>query len=341
LLSRLRAQGYREGDWERPGEGPEYYVFLYDWRQSVESGGRRLFRKMAALRARQPAGTPAFVMVGHSIGGMLIRYALMYGDTPLRTSGPLPGVTWAGGALMSHATLVATPNEGTFAALASLYKGNFYRFGWGAFSPETLFTLPGIFDMIPAHPDPLVDPQGKPLAWDLNNPEDWERLRWSVFDPANRRRISLEEARRHLRDELNRKTRLLEALAAIGPSPNPVVMRVVGSDCQPVLRSGIVFGGEGNYKVRFKAPSGEGRERLRGLLFEPGDATISRRSLTAADFPHDPRSSVDFASVSLPCASHHKLMSSPLLLDALPLEPERIARGSDPAVETSTEEEPR
>ena len=328
LLSRLRAQGYREGNWDRPGEGPEYYVLLYDWRQSVESSARTLYQKMAALRARQPAGTPPFVMVGHSIGGMLIRYALMYGDAPLGASGPLPSVTWAGGALMSHAYLVAAPNEGTFAALCSLHKGNFYRLGWGAFSPETLFTLPGIFDMIPAHPDPLVDPHGKPLAWDLNDPDHWERLHWSVFDPAHRRKLSLDEARQHLRHELSRKARLLEALAAIGPTSNSVVMHLVGSDCNPVLRSGVVSGREGHYKVRFKPPSGESRERLRGLLFEPGDGTISRRSLTAADLPHDPRTTVDFASVSLPCSSHHKLMGSPLFLDALLPELERIAHRS-------------
>ena len=37
--------------------------------------------------------------------------------------------------------------EEAFAALASVHKGNFYRFGFGAFSPETLFTMPGLFDI--------------------------------------------------------------------------------------------------------------------------------------------------------------------------------------------------
>ncbi|MEO6326580.1 MAG: hypothetical protein ABIT01_10315 [Thermoanaerobaculia bacterium] len=330
LLTRLRAQGYREGDWLDPGAGPEVYVFLYDWRQSVEHGARLLFRQMASLHAKQAGGTPRFVLIGHSIGGMLIRYALMYGEAPLGLSGPLPDVSWAGARLTSEAYLVATPNEGAFGALEVVHRGNFYRWGWGAFSPETLFTLPGIFDMIPAHLDPLVDVSGNALGWNLNEGDDWERLGWSVFDPARRRRLSLEQARAHVRSELARKARLLEALDATGPTPNPVVMHLVGSDCRPVLRSAIVSEDATKTRVRFKPIGGPFHERLRALLFEPGDATISARSLAGAGVPHDARTTLHYSSLSLPCASHQKLMSSPLLLDALLPELTRIAQEAEP-----------
>lgn len=332
LLARLRAEGYREGDWSHPGSGPEYYVFLYDWRQSVESRGRILFQEMSALRARQPSGTPPFVMVAHSLGGLLLRYALMYGDAPLGSSGPLPPVTWKGGALMSRAFLVATPNDGAFSTLFSLQQGNFYRSGYGAFSPETLFSFPAVFDMIPARPDPLVNPEGSPLAWNLNDPADWERLGWSVFDPENRRRLTLAQARSHLRSELARKARLQEALEATGPSPNPVPLHLMGGECEKVPRSAVVSEIAGRLHVTFSALAGD-RARLNALLFEPGDSMISRRSLIAEDLEHDPRSSLAFTTLNVSCSSHRLLMSSPLLIDPLLAELKRDA--PEPPLEPS------
>ncbi len=333
LLERLQAMGYRDGDWDNPGSGPEYYVFIYDWRQSVESRAQLLYRRMIALKAKQPAGTPPFVMVGHSLGGLITRYVMMYGDAPLGRSGPLPPVTWAGGALMSHAWLVAVPNGGSFTALAYLHHGTFYRFGWGAYSPETLFTFPAVFDMIPRHTESLINAEGNPLNWDLNNPEDWETLRWSVFEPGAARTLTIEEARAHLRSELSRKNRLHEALAARGPSPNPVALHLQGGNCEPVQRTGMVLGKAGNYTLKFKPPNGYDKARLNALLFEPGDSMISVRSLNAAGLSHDPETSTNFTPARLTCSSHQKLMNTLQLFDMLQPELERIA-GRIPHAET-------
>jgi hypothetical protein len=339
LLARLQALGYREGDWDNPGAGPEYYVFIYDWRQSVESRAKMLYGKMTALRAKQAAAAPPFVMVAHSLGGLITRYVMMYGGAPLGRSGPLPPVTWAGGALMSHAWLVAVPNGGSFTTLAYLHHGTFYKFGWGAYSPETLFTFPAVFDMMPNRHEPLISPEGNPLNWDLNNPEDWETLHWAVFEPGALRTMTLEEARAHLRSELARKRRLQDALAARGPSPNPVVMHLQGGECEPVQRTGIVLGRNGKYSVKFKVPNGYDKDRLGRMLFEPGDSMISVRALTAAGLPHDDNTSTNFASIRLACTSHQKLMSSPLLLDMLQPVLEKIA-GISPRDETLAEAAP-
>lgn len=325
LQQALRNKGYREGDWEHPGAGPEYYLFPYDWRQSVESRAILLYRKMTALRALQPANTPAFVMIGHSMGGLIIRYVMMYGDTPAGRDGPLPPVTWAGAALMSHAWLIATPNEGSFPALAYLHQGTFYKFGWGAWSPETLFTFPSMFDLIPERPEPLINAEGNPLNWDLNNPEDWETLHWSVFDPGRQRTLTLDEARVHLRSELARKHRLHRMIEQLGASPNPVAMHLIGGNCEPVQRTGMVLGKRGGYSIKFKTPNGYDKERLNARLFEPGDSMVAARSLRASGQVHDPAGSVNFQSVKLACISHQKLMKSPELTEGLLPELERIA----------------
>jgi pimeloyl-ACP methyl ester carboxylesterase len=316
LEQRLQAMGYREGDWQAPTGAGEYFYFPYDWRQSVETSGRRFSRELAGLYRRLPPDTPPAIVLGHSLGGLVARYALMYGDAPLGKEGPLPPVTWAGGARIGTLFLVATPNEGTFTALKCLEKGNFYFWRHGAFSPATLFTFRSIFDMLPDHVEPLIDRHGKALPFRLDDPDDWERLGWSVVDRRHKSAIPHAERRAHLERELARHARLRDALAQIAATPNPAALYVVGSLSQTVQRTALVLGQGERMKIRFEAPSGA-RQELTPLLFEPGDTMVPDRSLTAEDSVHDPASSLCFRSVRHSTRSHQALISSPEILAAL------------------------
>ena len=315
LEQRLRAMGYREGDWQAPGAG-EYFYFPYDWRQSVETSGRRFSRDLAGLYRRLPPDTPPAVVLGHSLGGLVARYALMYGDAPLGKEGPLPPVTWAGGAQIGTLFLVATPNEGTFTVLKCLEKGNFYFWRHGAFSPATLFTFRAMFDMLPDRVEPLIDRHGKALPFRLDDPDDWERLGWSVLDRRHRSAIPYAARRAHLERELARQARLRDALAQIAATPNPAALYVVGSLSQTVQRTALVLSQGGRTRIRFDSPSGS-RQDLTPLLFEPGDTMVPDRSLTAEDSVHDPASSLCFRSVRHSTRSHQALISSPEILAAL------------------------
>lgn len=316
LEKRLRELGYREGRWTSPAGPGEYYYFTYDWRQSVETNGRRFSRALDALYARLPSGSPPAIVLGHSLGGMIARYALMYGDTPLGSSGPLPPVTWAQGAHIGKLFLVATPNEGTFLALQRLEKGIFYRHGRGAFSPETLFSYPSVFDMIPARPAPLVDRKGNPLPFDLDNAEDWERLGWSILDPDAACGIPYPARRLHLAAELGRIERLHAAMSQRGTAPNPATLYAVGSLSRSVQRTALLSDSSRGMKVRFDAPPAS-RSLLKPLLFEPGDAMVPLRSLKAESSDHDPASSLGFARILESKRKHGDLLSSPETLEAL------------------------
>jgi pimeloyl-ACP methyl ester carboxylesterase len=333
LEGRLRAMGYREGDWSSPTGAGEYFYFPYDWRQSVETSGRRFARELADLYRRMPPDTPPAVVLGHSLGGLVARYALMYGDAPLGKAGPLPPVTWSGGARIGTLFLVATPNEGTFTALKCLEKGSFYFWRHGAFSPATLFTFPAIFDMLPDHIEPLIDRHGKPLPFRLDDPDDWERLGWSVIDRHRTSAALHATLRAHLERELARHARLQAALAQLAATPNPAALYVVGSLSQTVQRTALVLSQGGRMKIRFDSPSGE-RQDLKPLLFEPGDTMVADRSLTAEGSAHDPASSLCFRSVRHSTRSHQALISSPEILTALDevLSPPRTAGAPAPAM---------
>jgi pimeloyl-ACP methyl ester carboxylesterase len=315
LEKKLRKLGYRPGDWTAPtGEG-EYFYFPYDWRQSVEVSGRRFSRELEAFYRRSPPGTPPAIVLGHSLGGLLARYALMYGDAPLGEDGPLPPVTWAGSAHIGTIFLVATPNDGTFIALKRLEKGIFYRWHRGGFSPETLFTFPAVFDMIPGRIAPLVDGHGNPLLFDLDNPNDWERLGWSVVDPLWDSATPYVVRRDHLERELARSNRMRTAMNQLATTPNPVTLYVVASLSWTVQRTALVTERHrGGIKVRFDTA---GRARLKPLLREPGDSMVPIRSLVAEDSSHDPASSLCFARVVRSKKSHQALISSPEMLEAL------------------------
>jgi pimeloyl-ACP methyl ester carboxylesterase len=316
LEKKLRELGYRPGDWNAPAGSDEYFYYPYDWRQSVETSGRRFSRDLADLYRRSPQGTPPAVVLGHSLGGLVARYALMYGDTPLGDRGPLPPVTWAGSGRIGTLFLVATPNEGTFLALKRLQQGIFYHAHRGAFSPETLFSFPSVFDMIPERLAPLVDGDGNSLAFNLDDPADWERLNWSVVDPHCESTIPYEARRAHLEHELARTRRLWGALDQLAARPNPVPLYVVACQSRSVQRTALVLPGNHGMKVRFDPPA-VSRSRFKALLFEPGDEMVPMRSLVAESSTHDPASSLCFVQVLHSTKSHHHLLSSPEMLAAL------------------------
>jgi hypothetical protein len=273
---------------------------------------------LSALYQRMPPETPPAIVLGHSLGGLIARYALMYGEVPLGEDGPLPPVTWAGSREIGTLFLVATPNEGTFIALKRLEKGIYYRNRRGAFSRETLFSFPSVFDVIPSTLPPLVDDNGNELPFRLDDPVDWERVGWSVVDDAKGDPSSIpkDAARAHLARELARSARLRAALDQLATTPNPATLYGILGLSGNVQRTALVTTKKGKLTVRFSPPPGS-YNRLSPLLYEPGDSMVPARSLAAEGSSHDPASSLCFKRVVRSKRTHHALLSSPEMLATL------------------------
>jgi pimeloyl-ACP methyl ester carboxylesterase len=187
--------GYREGDLDNPPEGGDqdtFYVFPYDWRRDNVESARLLVRRLQALKLRLGRPDLRFNVVAHSMGGLVARYAAMYGDRDLPPEGVEPKPDWSGASLINKIFMFGTPNEGSMEAFATLLEGYSVTGGPHARVPlldkltrEDVFTSPALFQLLPhgGHAR-FLDEHLRPFAVDLYDPSVWRRYGWSAaFDP--------------------------------------------------------------------------------------------------------------------------------------------------------------
>ena len=87
---------YHRGSWERPlpADGEDtYYVFPYDWRRDNVETAHLLLKKIEKLKQNLNQPDLKFDVVAHSMGGLVVRYAAMYGMSDLKLK---PQPDWSG-----------------------------------------------------------------------------------------------------------------------------------------------------------------------------------------------------------------------------------------------------
>jgi pimeloyl-ACP methyl ester carboxylesterase len=114
LLEALRNYaGYRQGDWNNPGtDGGQdtFYVFAYDWRKDNVANAMELIRRIERLKESLRQPNLKFNVIAHSMGGLIARYAAMYGDQDLPSDGSLPQLNWSGARHISKIVMIGVPN---------------------------------------------------------------------------------------------------------------------------------------------------------------------------------------------------------------------------------------
>jgi pimeloyl-ACP methyl ester carboxylesterase len=313
--------GYREGDWNNPPEGGDtdtFYVFAYDWRRDNVESARLLVRHVEALKLRLGRPDLRFNVVAHSMGGLVARYAAMYGDRDLPAAGESPRPDWAGANFISKIFMFGTPNGGSAEAFSVLLEGYSVTEGLrrrvhllNKLSREDVLTAPSIFQLLP-HPGQarFLDASLRPLAVDLYDPETWRRYGWSAAnDPAFRESYArgaprgqeaptaghgtLEELDAYFAVVLGRARRFHEALDARNRETEagrdaPVKLFAFGGDCEETLSAPVILRDEkaGRWVTLTRPGSlrGEdGRKLPRSLvvraMYAPGDGRVTRDSL--------------------------------------------------------------
>ncbi len=273
VLELLDAAGYEPG----LGPGARYAVFSYDWRRDLVESARHLALRLEGLAAAMGNEQARFHLVGHSMGGLVVRYYLRYGGAEPRPGAP---VRWAGARRIASVVQVAAPNSGSIAALASIVDGERVGFSHTTLAPSVVQRMPAAYQLLPpAGTRALVDPAGQPLDDDLPQPDTWEKYGWGPFAPGAPGEAAAE--REFVRAALERARALHDALSLPPATPCPVPVYVVGGDC--LLTAARAVAGEGPAGT---PPRLEARTRAeQDLLFEPGDGRVTRASLLGSHLP--------------------------------------------------------
>ena len=305
LLEALRRYaGYRDGDWENPavdGYQDTFYVFAYDWRQDNVANARTLVRRLERLKTKLQRPDLKFNVVAHSMGGLIARYAAMYGDVDLpEGDGPIQP-TWSGAAHISKIVMIGVPNEGSADAFSTLIEGYSITEGLRRRVPllnkltaEDAVSSPSVFQILP-HRQAVrfLDENLQPLQIDLYDPEVWKRYGWSVLhSPEFRRRYGtdgqVDELDAYLAATLRRARRFQQALDSVETSSSPITLLAIGGDCEETLNSPVILRDpKRNVWLTLTRPreyrtsSGVkiSKQRATEAMYAPGDGRVTRASL--------------------------------------------------------------
>ena len=359
LLEALKKYGgYREGDWSNPGEEGDrdtFYVFPYDWRRDNVETARDLLDRLEMLKRKLKRPDLRFNILAHSMGGLVARYAAMYGYADLPADGAEIVPTWEGAAHINRIIMFGTPNEGSADAFTTLLQGYSVTEGLrrpipllNKLSREDIFTAPSAFQLLPHKGAArFLDEELRPMEIDLYDPEVWRRYGWSpVADPDYRERFvrgrtrgdnapfkggTLEELDAYFAVVLRRAKLFHEALDATGGVENPPVrLLAFGGDCEDTLVAPvIIFDGKKGRWVTWTRPrafqNSAGRrftlKEVTEAMSAPGDGRVTRRSLLGEDLAGAGRTESPFGT-ALPivyavfaCDLHGELQNNKTLQD--------------------------
>jgi pimeloyl-ACP methyl ester carboxylesterase len=320
LLEALRRYaGYRAGDWEKPepdGDRDTYYVFPYDWRRDNVANARELIQRIQRLKQKLQRPDLRFNIVAHSMGGLIARYAAMYGDADLPPDDPPITPTWIGARHIGKIVMIGTPNEGSADAFATLVEGYSVTEGLRRRVPllnkltaADAARTPAVYQLMP-HRNAVrfLDENLQPLAVDLYDPAVWKQYGWSSLYSDEFRRShasTTEDIDAYLAATLKRARRFHEALDAVGTSElknppgshqldgidtsePPVLLLAIGGDCEETLSSPVILRDTKQNRWRtltrpreFRTSSGTkiSKERVTEAMYAPGDGRVTRVSL--------------------------------------------------------------
>lgn len=339
LIATLQERGYREVAWDSIKEGDHqdtFLVFPYDWRRDNVESARLLIKRLESFKQKVGRRELRLNIIAHSMGGLISRYAAMYGDSDIPAGEPKP--SWAGANHIHRVFLLGTPNEGSILSLNAMLNGYSYL-GGGVrlpFVPEIsrfdIFTIPSIFQLLP-HKNSLLayDEELKPLKLDIFNPATWDEYDWSIWKDKNfEKRFSMQEqenARLYFRAALKRASEFQAALNASSDKQSPVSFYLIGADCKDTQDALLLYRDEkrDRWKTIFKPQAftrSDGRrvtpEELRPLLLAKGDGVVTRRSLSGESGAKDGMpAALPVVSELFQCESHGKLVSNPEIQEKL------------------------
>ena len=329
LLTTLGVGGYRDdqtklADINYGDQTYSSFQFAYDWRRDNVENARLLHKfileKKAFVEAerRERHGKDfepvRFDIIAHSMGGLVARYYLEYGDADLPADGSAPEPTWAGAKNVDRLVMIATPNAGALDAVANLVQGETLSRFLPKYEAAILGTMPSLYQLLPRTRQRPVVAEGDRRAVDIMDPKVWAQFRWGLMDP--RQQVVLHdllpgvddaETRReiaydHLKKCLARAKVFHQALDIPSKPPAGTTIHLIAGDAHPTT-------------TQFRVDS---RGSLTVTEWQPGDGRVSRPSALmderySAGVNWTPRlnSPIEWSNVNFLFADHLGLTSDP------------------------------
>ena len=263
------------------------FQFAYDWRRDISESAALLAQYIEEKDAytrqqyleRYGIENPniKFDIVAHSMGGLVARYYLRYGNQPLPEDGSLPELTWEGAKRVGRVFLVGTPNRGSTQAVKEIKDGLRLAPPMPKFPPAVIGTMPAAYQLFPRSEDlPLVYQDGC-CGPDILSPQTWQQLGWGLADKRQdhvlarlmpncsvdqRRRIALD----HQAKCLARARQFHQALDVPAPLPDGLEMHLYAGDAKETL-----------HQLQVNSLNGRVAQEIK----TPGDGTVTRTSAVA------------------------------------------------------------
>lgn len=262
-------------------ESPLCFEFDYDWRQSIPENAKRLGEFIRSVREFAGEighsgrdGTSRVDVVAHSMGGLLLRYYLRYGEQGMPEDGTPPTLDWSGGEHVDRTLFVGVPNGGSVHAADKLIRGISESAASPAYSAAVLGTMPSVYQLLPRTRHECVLAAEGEAAPDLFDPEIWRRHGWGLLGEdaddelkmllpeLETRKERLERATLHLDYCLTEAKRVHEALDSEAEPP-------------PNIRKHL-FAGDGVMTARRILVSEN--KNISVVAYDHGDGTVLRSS---------------------------------------------------------------
>ena len=288
ILSTLGAGGFRDDSFSLSDVdyGSEHFTcfqFAYDWRLDNVENAKRLHKFIlekkkyveAELEKRYGIKRDVkFDIVAHSMGGLISRYYLMYGDKDLDEIVDIETPGWEGANYVDNLILVATPNAGSVNALDNLINGKDIGPFLPTYQASIIGSMPSLYQLLTRTRHKLVvDENGNNL--DLFDPKTWKELKLGlmnpnqedtiavllpdVSDPVERREIAYE----YLTFSLERAKLFQKVLDVKSSPPENVSLYLIAGDSVPTAHS---------YTINSKTGL------IEKTVMSQGDGTVTRSS---------------------------------------------------------------
>ena len=164
------------------------FEFGYDWRRSLDENAVRLAEYVRQVTRfvqlqrgnHQPV---KFDIVAHSMGGLIARYYLQYGNQLLPAGDAMPIANWAGSAQIEKVVLIGPPNGGALPGLDCLLTGVPKNPITPNYDAVILATLPAIYQLFPRLRYKMFKrSDADEKHSDFMNPELWIEMNWGLAD---------------------------------------------------------------------------------------------------------------------------------------------------------------